>query len=154
MKPGRKFQNLRKDSHMIRFTVRDWMNDLVVFIDPEATVSEALALMRRRYINSLIVKKSDSNPDYGILTSTDISDKIIAKEQNPSHVKVRELMSSPVITVHRNVILKDCAKMMNEHDIHHLAVVDDGEEIIGMISATDFLVAAEAMGRAPGERIE
>jgi CBS domain-containing protein len=139
---------------MIRFTVRDWMNDLVVFIDPEATVSEALALMRRRYINSLIVKKSDSNPDYGILTSTDISDKIIAKEQNPSHVKVRELMSSPVITVHRNVILKDCAKMMNEHDIHHLAVVDDGEEIIGMISATDFLVAAEAMGRAPGERIE
>jgi CBS domain-containing protein len=139
---------------MIRFTVRDWMNDLVVFIDPEATVSEALALMRRRYINSLIVKKSDSNPDYGILTSTDISDKIIAKEQNPSHVKVRELMSSPVITVHRNVILKDCAKMMNEHDIHHLAVVDDGEDIIGMISATDFLVAAEAMGRAPGERIE
>jgi CBS domain-containing protein len=139
---------------MIRFTVRDWMNDLVVFIDPEATVSEALALMRRRYINSLIVKKSDSNPDYGILTSTDISDKIIAKEQNPSHVKVRELMSSPVITVHRNVILKDCAKMMNEHDIHHLAVVDDSEEIIGMISATDFLVAAEAMGRAPGERIE
>jgi CBS domain-containing protein len=139
---------------MIRFTVRDWMNDLVVFIDPEATVSEALALMRRRYINSLIVKKSDLNPDYGILTSTDISDKIIAKEQNPSHVKVRELMSSPIITVHQNVILKDCAKMMNEHDIHHLAVVDDGEDIIGMISATDFLVAAEAMGRAPGERIE
>jgi signal-transduction protein with cAMP-binding, CBS, and nucleotidyltransferase domain len=145
---------LRKDSHMIRFTVREWMNDLVVFVDPDATVSEALALMRRRYINSLIVRKSDTNPEYGILTSTDISDKIIAQEQNPSKVKVRELMSSPVITVNQNVILKDCARIMNEHDIHHLAVADDGENIIGMISATDFLVAAEAMGRAPGERIE
>jgi CBS domain-containing protein len=47
---------------MIRYTVREWMNDLVVFIDPDATVSEALALMRRRYISSLIVKKSNSNP--------------------------------------------------------------------------------------------
>lgn len=139
---------------MIRFTVRDWMNDLVVFIDPEATVSEALALMRRRYINSLIVKKSETNPDYGILTSTDISDKIIAKEQNPSKVYVKELMSSPVISVNQNVILKDCAMMMHEHDIHHLPVIDDDGNVIGMISSTDFLVAAEAMGRAPGERIE
>jgi CBS domain-containing protein len=139
---------------MIRYTVREWMNDLVVFIDPDATVSEALALMRRRYISSLIVKKSNSNPDYGILTSTDISDKIIAQEQNPSEVKVRELMSSPVISVNQNVILRDCARMMNEHDIHHLPVVDESGNVIGMISATDFLVAAEAMGRAPGERIE
>jgi CBS domain-containing protein len=139
---------------MIRFTVREWMNDLVVFVDPDATVSDALALMRRRYINSLIVKKTDTNPEYGILTSTDIVDDIIAQEQNPSKVKVRDLMSSPVISVHQSVTLKDCAQMMNDHRIHHLPVIDDNENVIGMISATDFLVAAEAMGRAPGERIE
>jgi CBS domain-containing protein len=139
---------------MIRYTVRDWMNDLVVFVEPDATVSEALALMRRRYINSLIVKKSDGNPEYGILTSTDIVDKIIAQEQNPSQVKVRELMSSPIIAVHQNVTLKDCAIMMSENRIHHLPVIDDNDHVIGMISATDFLVAAESIGRAPGERIE
>ena len=139
---------------MLQFTVRDWMNDLVVFVDPDATVSDALALMRRRYINSLIVKKTDTSPEYGILTSTDISDKIIAQEQNPSQVKVRDLMSSPIISVNHQVILRDCAKLMNEHDIHHLPVVDDNGNIVGMISSTDFLVAAEAMGRAPGERIE
>jgi CBS domain-containing protein len=139
---------------MLQFTVRDWMNDLVVFVDPDATVSDALALMRRRYINSLIVRKTDTNPEYGILTSTDISDKIIAQEQNPSQVKVRDLMSSPIISVNHQVILRDCAKLMNEHDIHHLPVVDDTGNIVGMISSTDFLVAAEAMGRAPGERIE
>jgi predicted transcriptional regulator len=54
------------------------MMDLVVFFDPECTVSEALALMRRRYIHSLIVDKTVANPEYGIVTSTDISDKIIA----------------------------------------------------------------------------
>jgi CBS domain-containing protein len=139
---------------MIRYTVRDWMNDLVVLVEPDATVSEALALMRRRYINSLIVKKSDGNPEYGILTSTDIVDKIVAQDQNPSQVKVRELMSSPIIAVHQDVMLKDCAVMMSENRIHHLPVIDDNDHVIGMISATDFLVAAESMGRAPGERIE
>jgi hypothetical protein len=34
----------------MQFTVRDWMVDVIVFVDPNATVSEALALMRRRYI--------------------------------------------------------------------------------------------------------
>lgn len=138
---------------MIRFTVREWMNDLVVFIDPEATVSEALALMRRRYINSLITKKTPENPEYGILTSTDISDKIVAHERNPSETRVREIMTSPLIAIHQGMTLKECAQLMSDHNIHHLPVVDDQDLVIGMISATDFLVAAEAMGRAPGERI-
>ncbi len=138
---------------MIRFSVREWMNDLVVFIEPDATVSEALALMRRRYINSLITKKTQENPEYGILTSTDVSDKIVAHELNPSETKVRDIMTSPLITIHQDMTLKECAQIMSEHHIHHLPVVDDQDLVIGMISATDFLVAAEAMGRAPGERI-
>jgi predicted transcriptional regulator len=68
-------------------TVRDWMNDLVVFVDPEATVTEALAMMRRRYIHSLIVSKTETSPEYGILTSTDICDKIVAQDRDPSELK-------------------------------------------------------------------
>jgi CBS-domain-containing membrane protein len=42
---------------------------------------------------------------------------------------------------------------MKKHSIHHLPVVNKKGVIVGMISATDFLVAAEAMGADPGERI-
>jgi CBS domain-containing protein len=42
---------------------------------------------------------------------------------------------------------------MREKKIHHLPVVNAGGALVGMISDTDFLVVAEAMGRAPGERI-
>lgn len=138
----------------MQFTVREWMMDLVVYVDPDATVSEALAMMRRRYIQSLIVKKTATNLNYGIITSTDISDKIVAQNQNPSTMLVREVMTSPLITINENMMLKECALIMKKHRIHHLPVVNDQENVIGMISATDFLVAAEAMGRAPGERIE
>ena len=135
------------------FTVRDWMIDLVVFIDPESTVAEGLALMRRRYIHSLIVNKTVESPEYGIVTSTDICDKIIAQECNPAKTKIKEVMNSPLITVTRTMSLKECSLIMKKHHIHHLPVVDEHNTPIGMISASDFLVAAEAMSREPGDRL-
>jgi CBS domain-containing protein len=137
----------------MQFTVRDWMIDLVVFIDPESTVDEGLALMRRRYIHSLIVNKTADSPEYGIVTSTDICDKIIAQECAPAHTKIKEIMNSPLITVTRTMSLKECSLIMKEHHIHHLPVVDEHDIPVGMISASDFLVAAEAMSREPGDRI-
>ena len=137
----------------MQFKVRDWMIDLVVYVDPEATVSEALALMRRRYIHSLIVSKTADNPEYGIITSTDICDKIVAHEQNPSTTKVKDVMTSPLIAAHPDAPLTECAKLMKKHRIHHIPVMDEKGQMLGMISATDFLVAAESMGREPGERI-
>jgi len=121
------------------------MVDLVVFIEPDATVARALELMRLRFIHSLIVSKTVGSPEFGILTSTDISDKIIAQERNPSQVKVQEIMTSPIITIPCHWSLKDCALKMSEHKIHHLPVIDDDGELTGMISDTDFLAAAEAM---------
>jgi CBS domain-containing protein len=137
----------------MEFTVRDWMLDLVVFVDPDASVTEALETMRRRYISSVMVKKTKESLEYGILTSTDISDKIVAQSQNPSEIKVRDIMTSPIISVNEHTSVIECAQIMKEKRIHHLPVANKKGEVIGMISATDFLVVAEAMGRAPGEHL-
>lgn len=126
-------------------TVKTWMNDLVIDIDADATLLEALALMRRRYAHSLIVRKSESNPQYGIITSTDVCDKVIAKGANPASLKVRDIMNSPLITVQRDMSIQECAQLMVQHHIHHLPVVDDHGTVVGMISATDFLVVAEGI---------
>ncbi len=135
----------------MEYTVSDWMNTLIVYIDPDATVFDALSLMRRRYLHSLLVRKTDNSPEYGIITTTDISDKIIASGRNPSKVKIREIMNSPLITVPAGLSLKECSATMRKYNIHHLPVSDDEGEIIGLISAEDFLVVAEAMGREPGD---
>jgi CBS domain-containing protein len=142
-----------KGETAMQFKVRDWMVDLIVYVDPDSTVSEALALMRRRYIHSLIVQITNDNPNYGILTSTDISDKVIAGNRNPSTMRVRELMTSPLITVMMDDPLQECAKIMKKKNIHHLPVVNEKGALVGMISHTDFLVVAEAMGREPGEKL-
>ena len=133
-------------------TVKNWMKDLVIFVEPDALVTEGLALMRHRYTNSIIVNKSPTNPEYGIVTSIDICDKIVAREQNPAKIKIRDIMVSPVITVPASMDLRACAAKMKELRVHHLPVADEEGRIIGMISATDFLVVAEGMGTNFEER--
>ncbi len=133
-------------------TVKDWMKDLVVFINPDATVTEGLALMRHRYSDSLIVEKSSDNPAYGIVTTIDVSDKIVAQGKNPAETKIRELMVSPVITVPLEMPIGECASLMRQNRIHHLPVADKSGNIVGMISSGDFLVIAEAMGTNFKER--
>ncbi len=92
----------------MEFTVRDWMVDTIVYVDPEASVADALMTMRRRYMHSVIVKKTPKT-DYGIVTSTDISDHVIALGQNPGKLKIREIMHSPLITINASLSLKECA---------------------------------------------
>lgn len=135
-----------------KLTVKDWMMDLVVFVDPDQTVYEILSIMRRRYINSVLVRKSDKNPDYGIITSRDISDKIVAENRNPKELKVKDIMSSPIVSVQQELSIKECAMLMRENHIHHLPVEDKSGLIVGMVSASDFLLIAEAMGTNFQER--
>jgi len=125
-------------------TVRDWMKDLVVFIKPDATVKEALATMRHRYADSIIVEKTDKN-DYGIVTAIDVSDKIVAQGKNPAETRISEIMVSPLITVSPSMQINEVASLMRVNHIHHLPVADESGKVVGMISASDFLLVAEAM---------
>src|SRR5689334_20640574 len=76
--------------------VRDWMSSPVVIVEADATVSNAMTLMRRRNIHSVVVYISNLN--YGIVTTTDIRDKIVGAGRNSAEIKVREIMSWPLVT--------------------------------------------------------
>jgi signal-transduction protein with cAMP-binding, CBS, and nucleotidyltransferase domain len=137
---------------MQQTTVKDWMKDVVIFVDPDMSVYEGLEIMRKRYATNLIVKKTTDNPEYGIVTSINICDKIVAQGNNPKTTKVREIMASPVITVPVSMQITDCAALMKEKRIHHLPVADEKGNIIAMIAAMDLLMVAEAMGTNFEER--
>lgn len=127
-------------------TVRDWMSSPVVFVDPESRVSYALTLMRRHKIHSLIVDMSERNQYYGILTTTDIRDKIVLADRNPTETIVREIMSGPISMAKPEWTLKECSRIMQERRVHHLPVADENGTLIGLISATDIFMAVEETG--------
>jgi len=126
--------------------VRDWMSSPVVVVDPDTTVSYAMTLMRRRNIHSVVVDTSEKNRQYGIVTTTDIRDKIVAAERNPAETKIRDIMSGPIITGKPEWTLKECSAVMQEMKFHHLPIADEHGTLIGMISATDIFMAVEETG--------
>ena len=127
-------------------TVRDWMSKPVVVVDPDSSVRYALTLMRRRKIHSVVVAMSEKNPTYGIVTSTDIRDKIAATGRNPAETSVREIMSGPIFTGNPDWTLMQCSQVMQERHIHHLPIADESGTLIGLISATDIFAAIEEIG--------
>ena len=127
-------------------TVRDWMSKPVVVIDADSNVKYALTLMRRRKIHSLVVATSDKNPTYGIVTTTDIRDKIVAAGRDPSATTVGEIMSGPIVTGSPDWTLIECSQLMQEKRIHHLPIADESGALIGLISATDIFMAVEETG--------
>ncbi|MCC6499300.1 MAG: CBS domain-containing protein [Anaerolineales bacterium] len=126
--------------------VRDWMSSPVVVVDPDTTVSYAMTLMRRRNIHSVIVDVSAKNKTYGILTTTDIRDKIAAANRNPAETQVGEIMSGPIITGKAEWTLAECSQVMHAHKFHHLPIADEHGTLVGMISATDIFMAVEETG--------
>jgi CBS domain-containing protein len=126
--------------------VRDWMSKPVIVVDPDSSVSYALTLMRRRRIHSLVVNLGGDPIKYGIVTTTDIRDKIVGSDRNPAETRVREIMTAPVICAEPDWTLKDCSTKMQEHNFHHMPVADENGAVIGLISATDIFIAAEEIG--------
>lgn len=126
--------------------VRDWMSKPVVVVDPDSSVSYALTLMRRRGIHSVIVDVSDKNPHYGIVTRSDIRDKILVAERNPAETTVSEIMSGPLVLAKMDWTLKECAQAMQKNRIDHLPVADKDSVLVGLISLTDIFMSVEEQG--------
>jgi len=122
------------------------MSSPVVVVDPDSSVSYAMTLMRRRHIHSVIVDISEKNPSYGIVTTTDISVKIVAADRNPAETTVSEIMSGPIITGRADWTLMECSKAMEKHKFHHLPIADEHGILVGLISATDIFMSVEEQG--------
>jgi CBS domain-containing protein len=122
------------------------MSAPVVVIDPDNSVSYAMTLMRRRNIHSVVVGITGENKSYGIVTTTDIRDKIVAADRNPAETKISEIMSSSIVLGNPDWTLKECSRVMQEHKFHHLPIADAQGALVGMISATDIFMAVEESG--------
>ena len=126
--------------------VKDWTSSPVIVVDQDSSASYALTLMRRRNIKSLLILMDPILNLYGIVTTTDIRNKIIAQYKNPANVPVREIMSENLVSAKPDWTLTQCSIEMQKNNINHMPVIDDNGCLAGLISATDLFWAAEEIG--------
>jgi CBS domain-containing protein len=123
-------------------TVKDVMTKKVIAIDESKSVKNAAELLKKHRKGALIVLKK--NRAIGILTDTDIINKVVYTNKKPSAVKIKDIMSKPIITVKPGDSLVDAARKMKRNNIKRLPVITEGS-IVGIISAIDIAVTSPEM---------
>lgn len=105
-------------------------------ISPEATVFDAIQLMAEKNIGALPVIANGKLS--GIFTERDYTRKIALAGKTSKQTFVREIVSQDVITVAPNDSMEECMRLMTEHRIRHLPVMQNGE-LVGIISIGDLV---------------
>ncbi len=105
-------------------------------ISPEATVFDAIKLMAEKNVGALLVTSKDKL--VGIVSERDYTRKVILKGKSSKETAVGEIVSTPVITVSPSHTVEECLRLMTDHRVRHLPVLD-AEKVIGVISIGDLV---------------
>lgn len=125
------------------YTVRDLLKHLnqqvVYFIAPGDSITEARDYMKDKRIGAVSVKSGDQL--VGILTERDILWKCDLRD-DLSLQKVESIMTpvGDIVSVAPGLDLEECFNLMDAHRIRHLPVVENGD-LVGMVSIRDLVRA-------------
>jgi IMP dehydrogenase len=108
-----------------------------VIVSPDQPLIEALEAMKKHSISGLPVVEPKTNKVVGIMTHRDVR-----FETNKS-LKVSELMTRDLVTAKEHLSPEECRRLLHQHRIEKLLVVDDSGGLVGLITIRDLLKAEE-----------
>lgn len=112
--------------------VEDAMSQELIVGYVPGNVKDALKILAKNNVSGMPILKKDTKTVVGVLTRTDIF-------KNPEEDQIALIMSKNYHYVEKNQDLKDAAKLLYENRIHGLPVINNRDNIIGIISPTDIL---------------
>ena len=115
--------------------VKDVMTADVVSVQPDDTVAAASRLMASRNLGVLAVCGKDGKLK-GMLTDRDIVLRCVAADEDPSELKVKQVMTRRVVSVDPEDTLDEAARRMAAQQVRRLPVEQDGK-LAGMVSLAD-----------------
>ncbi len=108
------------------------------WVGPDSSVYDAILKMAELGIGALLVL--ESGKPAGMLSERDYARKVILEGRSSSDTRVREIMSSPLISIPGKATADVGLALMTKHRIRHLPVIDD-DELIGLVSIGDLVNA-------------
>ena len=100
-------------------------------VPPETTVFEAIKLMADKNIGALLVMSGGKLS--GVFSERDYTRKVALQGKTSRETRVREIISTEVISVGLQHSVEECMKLMTEHRVRHLPVVEEGK-VVGLVS--------------------
>jgi CBS domain-containing protein len=130
-------------------TVRDAMTPGVETVSPSQPLREAAKMMKRGDFGSLPVVENGRL--VGVVTDRDIVVRAVAQGLDTSAAQVREVASTSPVTVEPNQDLDEALRLMAQHRVRRLPVVE-GEMLVGVLSQAD--VALESRDSKTGDLVQ
>src|SRR5688500_12487689 len=126
----------RKAMHIHDIMTRD-----VQAIRPDATVQDAAKKMDELNVGPLPV--CDGDRLVGMVTDRDIVVRASAGGKDPTTTRVSEVMTRDVITCAEHTDVREAAQLMEQHQIRRLVVLNEGKQLVGIVSLGDLAVEAD-----------
>ena len=123
-----------EEKFAIPIKAEDVMTTEVAIMDAEVSVKEAAEVMAQEGVSAIIVTVEEKAK--GIVTERDILKRIVAEDKNAKKTKVKEIMSSPLVTIEPSTDLGEAARLMFEKKIKNLPVTHENR-LVGLINLQD-----------------
>ena len=122
--------------------IKEIMSSPVYVISPDETVASARNLMLRHKIGRLVLV--ENNKPIGIVTKKDISRRLDQAEpawrRRPiDSIPIRQVMTESLITIYPDASPKQLSQLMIENNIGGLPVVNNKDEVIGIVTKWDLI---------------
>lgn len=147
---GEPVNNLEKKS-FIPIKAEDVMITKVVILDESVSVKKAAEIMAQVDMSAIIVTAEGKTK--GILTERDIIKRIVAEGKNARKTKVKDIMSSPLVTIGPKTDLKEAARLMFEKKIKNLPV-SYKNRLVGLVNLQDICRSQPEILRSLGQLME
>ncbi len=127
----------------VKMPVKEIMTRDVVTVDINSDVQQLAKKMLTFKVGSVIV--TDNEQPVGIVTERDIVRKIVSRNLKPDDISIKELMTTPLITIPSSDDVTNTMHKMVKLEIRRLPVVENGR-LVGIVTDTDLIAISAEMG--------
>jgi CBS domain-containing protein len=115
--------------------VKDVMTKGIACVDTKSSAADAAKKMKDQNVGTIMVVDSDQLK--GIVTDRAIVTKAVADQQDPRQVPISKIMTTEIIGCRESDDVMDAVKTMGENKIRRMPVVNDKDQLVGVVSMAD-----------------
>ena len=128
--------NLHDITEAVTIQLEDIMAKPVIAVTANETATKCAVRMKEKDIGGLVVLVKGKPA--GMVTERDLVKRVLAIGANPDVAKVRDFMSTPLVTARPDMEVQEAVELMKRKDIRRLVVMD-GEELSGIVTSRDVM---------------
>ena len=125
----------------------------VFSIRETTSVLEAAKYLREKQVRSVGILDA-AGKLVGVVSQSDVSDKVAAENKCPAWMTVSEIMSTDLLTVTPEIAFDECLRLMEQNGVYHLLIVGEGGKYLGMMSVSDLLKVMVSDEKARADMLE